>query len=71
MRSRSCYGRRWGQRMTIDDREKQRKLDEIEARIARHRKFAAISLTVLVTLAGLALVLMAWDLFNYLTSSKK
>jgi len=57
--------------MTIDDREKQRKLDEIEARLARHRKVAAISLTVLVTLAGLALVVIANELFDYLTSTTK
>jgi len=57
--------------MKIEKREKQQKLDDIEARLARHRKVASISLTVLVTLAGLALVLIARDLFDYLASIEK
>ncbi|HZH09860.1 MAG TPA: hypothetical protein VEZ24_05795 [Microvirga sp.] len=53
--------------MKTDEREKRQELDDIEAQLARHRKATAIGLTVLVTLAGLALFLIAWDLFDHLT----
>jgi hypothetical protein len=44
---------------------KQRSLDAIEARLARHEKLTQTTLILVIVLAGLSLALLATQLINY------
>jgi hypothetical protein len=51
--------------------EKQRRLQSIEARVARHKTVIHISVMVVVLFAGLALILLASFLFDNAAQTTK
>jgi hypothetical protein len=57
--------------MKIYELEKQRKVDLIEARLARHEKVTRLTLTVVMILAGLALALVVTHLLDSSTPIKQ
>jgi cell division protein FtsL len=54
-----------------DLHQKEQRLEAIDARLARHEKVIRITLVIVVILAGLALALLAQQLFDLSTASNK